>query len=121
MVSHRFRLPALFMALLALMAQLGVGASVPRADPIAAAGVLCHPHHNSDGTPSHAPAHLPDCPVCPLCAAIHAPAPTLVAVITAPPPPAVAVTATIERPPPATAAPAMPRPPAQPRAPPTLS
>jgi hypothetical protein len=119
MLNRRFPLSGLFAALLALMANLGVGAAVPRIDPIVGLGVLCHPEDS--GSPSKTPYHPADCPVCPLCVAMHAPAATLVASVTAPLPPAVAVVVKTELPPPSTAPPASYRPPSQPRAPPTVS
>jgi hypothetical protein len=119
MLNRRFPLPGLFAVLLALMANLGVGASVPRVDPIAGLGVLCHPEDS--GSPSKTPYHPADCPLCPLCVALHAPPATLVAAVTAPPPPGIAVVIRSELPPPSTAPPAPHRPPSQPRAPPTVS
>lgn len=121
MLSRRFQLHGLFAVLLALMAQLGAGASVPRINPVAVAGVLCHAEHDAGGKPSHVPGHPDDCPICPLCVALHAQPATLASAITAPRPPAIAVFVKIELPPPSTAPPAMPRPPSQPRAPPSVS
>ncbi len=121
MLSRRLNLHGLFAVLLALMAQLGVGATVPRLDPIAlvtGAAQLCHVDDDAGGTPNHAPGHPADCLICPLCAALHAPPATLVS---GPPelaPPGVAVVIRSELPPPSTAPPAPRRSPSQPRAPP---
>jgi hypothetical protein len=119
MLSRRFHLSGLFAVLLALMAQLGAGASVPRIDPIAGVGILCHTDDN--GAPSKAPHNPIDCPLCPLCAAVHAPLANIVSVIVTPEPILVAVVLKTELPPPSTAPPAAYRPPSQPRAPPIFS
>ncbi len=108
--------------LLALAVQLGLGSSVPRLDPLAQlAGmvVLCHPAE--PGRPAHAPAHLPDCLTCPLCAAVHAPPPTLIAGTIVLPPPQVPATAHAVLPPPSRAPPLRLRSRSQPRAPPFVS
>jgi hypothetical protein len=119
MSSRRFHLSGLFAVLLALMAQLGAGASVPRIDPVAGVGVLCH---DTGGAPSQVPSHHPaDCPVCPLCVALHAPSAALAAVIAAPVPRAIGAVVKAELPPPSTAPPAPFRPLSQPRAPPIFS
>jgi hypothetical protein len=120
MVSGRFHLFGLVAVLLALMAQLGAGATVARIDPLAAAGVLCHTEDN-DNTPAHAPNHPADCPQCPLCAAVHSQAVVLADVTQATQPALVLTVLRPELPPPATAPPAPHRPPSQPRAPPHLS
>jgi hypothetical protein len=116
--SHLF---GLFAVLLALMAQLGTGASIPRIDPIVAAGALCHTDDDDSGAPSRAPGHPPDCPVCPLCATLHVQAMALISNAQALTPPAFLATRRSELPPPSTAPPAPHRPPSQPRAPPTFS
>jgi hypothetical protein len=121
MLSHRFNLHGVFAALLALMVQLGVGASVPRLDTIVTAGVLCHAEDDAGGTPSKTPFHPADCLVCPLCIAVHASPAGLVAVVSLPMPPGAGVVVKTELPPPSTAPPARHRPARQPRAPPTLS
>jgi hypothetical protein len=119
MSSRRFHLSGLFAVLLALMAQLGAGASVPRIDPVAGVETLCH---DIGGAPSQVPSHHPaDCPVCPLCVALHAPPAALAAVIAVPAPRAIVVAVKTELPPPSTAPPAPHRPPSQPRAPPIFS
>ena len=84
MLSRRFHLPGLFAVLMALMALLGAGASVPQIDPITGTVILCHDDGGSGGTPSKAPDRPFDCPVCPLCIAMHVPAAPLVS--TAAPP-----------------------------------
>ncbi len=124
MLSRRFHLPGLFAVLLALMAQLGAGATVPRLDPIAlltGAATLCHIDDDQGGPPSPAPGHPADCLVCPLCAALHAPAAPLVASGPALTPPRLRTERRAELPPPSTAPPAPQRPPGQPRAPPITS
>jgi hypothetical protein len=121
MVNRRFHLHGLFAVLLALMAQLGAGASVPRFDPIAGAGTLCHTEDGAGGTPSKAPSHPDDCLVCPLCVALHAPSVVLITANTPLLSRTVGVVRKVELPPPSTAPPALNRPPSQPRAPPILS
>jgi hypothetical protein len=120
MVNRRFHLPGLFAVLLALTAQLGVGASVPRINPIAGVSVLCHTDA-SGHAPSHAPARMPDCPLCPLCGPLHMSLVTLVPAGASPVPPVVGIVLMTELPPPSTAPPAPHRPPSQPRAPPIFS
>jgi len=120
MVNSRFHLGGLLAVLLALMAQLGAGATVPRIDPVAGLGVLCHTD-DSDSGPSRGPAHSSDCLVCPLCVALHSPSVSLVPVVSVLVPPGVEVVVKAELPPPSTAPPAPHRPPSQPRAPPTFS
>ncbi|MEA2737469.1 MAG: hypothetical protein QOH05_776 [Acetobacteraceae bacterium] len=120
MVIRRFHLLGLFAVLLALMAQLGAGASVPRIDPVAVAGTLCHADDDGGG-PAKSPAHPADCPICTLCVALHAPSTALSAAVTAPIPPSIGVVLKTELPPPSTAPPSPHRPPGQPRAPPILS
>ena len=78
---HRLSSAGLMAALFALMVQIALGAIVPAPDPgaaVASAEVLCHTGGpNDDGSGSVPPLHSPDCLVCPLCAALHAPAPVL--------------------------------------------
>lgn len=122
MRNCRRSLSALFAALLALAAQLGVGASVPRPDPaVQLAGIvlLCHPV--DPGTPAHQPAHLPDCLFCPLCVAIHTPVPTLGSDVPVLQPPRLLALARMELPPPSRAPPVAQRRTSQPRAPPVFS
>jgi hypothetical protein len=121
MFSRRFRLPGLFAVLLALMAQLGAGGSVPADNPVADAAVLCHTD-DAGRAPAHTPGHHPiDCPICPLCAPLHVSLAALIPAGVKLPPPAVVVVARTELPPPSTAPPSPHRPPSQPRAPPTFS
>ena len=118
MLTRRFHLSGMFAVLLALMAQLGMGATVPRLDPIAGAAVLCH---DDRGAPPKAPGHNIDCLICPLCATLHAQMAVLATDAPALPPPAVLAVRRSELPPPSTAPPALHRPPSQPRAPPIFS
>ena len=119
MLNRRFHLPGLFAVLLALMAQLAAGASVPRIDPLTGAA-LCHAA-DPGGTPAKPPSHPPDCPICPLCVALHVASAALLPMIDSLPPPTLAVVGKTALPPPATAPPAPLRPASQPRAPPTFS
>jgi hypothetical protein len=121
MANRRFHLSGLFAVLLALMAQLGAGADVPRMDPVAGVEMLCHTDDDAGGTPSKSPSHSPDCPVCPLCVALHASPAALVPVIATLAAADAGVVLKVELPPPSTAPPASYRPPSQPRAPPTYS
>lgn len=112
------RIGGILGALLALMVQVAIGATVPRPDPVAvlySAETLCHsdvPHDGSD----HKPSPL-DCLVCTQCVALHAAQVALPDVPVLRPPlsgimrldgPSVRVTS----------APPSPRRPVQPRAPP---
>jgi len=121
MLNRRLHLHGFFAVLLALMAQLGIGASVPRINPVVAAGAPCHTEDDTGGTPSQTPSHPTDCLVCPLCIALNAPSATLAPTIATPMPLAGAVVLRTELPPPSTAPPAPHRPPSQPRAPPIFS
>jgi len=124
MLRRPLHLHGLFALLLALMAQLGAGASVPRLDPvlrITGAAALCHTTDDTGGTPNRSPAHPPDCLVCPLCVALHAQAIPLISEAAALAPPTVPAERRPELPPPSTAPPARHRPPSQPRAPPVYT
>jgi len=119
----RRSLTGLFLALLALMCQLAVGATVPAAaaqalDPLAGVARICH---SDDG--GQTPAHnhtAPDCQLCPLCAAFVTPAATLADTPTVPAPLAVALP--LAAPAPQATAPPSTRPPeTRPRGPPALS
>jgi hypothetical protein len=125
MLNRRLPLHGLLAVLLALMAQIGIGASVPRTDPLAiAAGVsdICHAADGSDETPgAPAPVHPLDCLVCPLCIALHTPAVALISPMSSLPAPQVVTVLRGELPPPSTAPPATRRPPSQPRAPPIIT
>jgi hypothetical protein len=108
-------------ALLALMVQIGIGASVQRPDRLAqiiGVETLCHASDDAGGPPGPAPAHPFDCLFCPLCAALHAPAPTPVSGMPIPAAPAAGIGVRADLPPPSTAPPLPQRPPGQPRAPP---
>lgn len=113
-------LPAVMAMLLALAVQLGLGAIVPRVEPLlqlAATQTLCHP-----GTPGQPqPPHPSECLLCAFCVAVHAPA-TMLAAATWQKLPALRIArAEAGLPPPARAPPSPFRPPHQPRAPPTLA
>jgi hypothetical protein len=116
--------PGLLAALLALMVQLGIGASVPRPNQlaqIAGAETLCQAPDGAAEPPSRAPVHPLDCLFCPLCAALHAPPATPVSGTPVLAPSTAAIVIRPELPPPSTAPPAPRRPPSQPRAPPIAS
>ena len=117
MLCRRFHLRGLLAVILALMAQIGAGASVPRIDPVASTVVLCHINDAGDA-PSKGSHHPADCPVCPLCVSFHASPAPLVTVMTVPIPRGIGIGLKTELPPPSTAPPAPHRPPSQPRAPP---
>ena len=123
MLNRRVPLCGLLAALLALMAQLGNGASVPQIDPltrIIGAESRCHASGGA-GDKSPAPIHPLDCPVCPICVVVHPPAVALVPDMAALRPTAVVVALRSGIPPPSTAPPSTYRTPGQPRAPPTTS
>jgi hypothetical protein len=125
MLNRRLPLHGLLAVLLALMVQLGTGARVPRADPLAIASDvsdICHATDGSGGPPSApAPAHPADCAVCPLCVALHTPAMALIVPVSSVPAPQIVTVLRGELPPPSTAPPANRHPPSQPRAPPLTS
>jgi hypothetical protein len=124
MVKRRVPLHGLMAALLALMAQLGIGASVPRFDPlaqIAAAATLCHAPDGAGGTQAPPPAHPLDCLVCLLCGPVHAPSAVLVAAETVPMSSVPEVAIRPELPPRSTAPPRLYHSSVQPRAPPAYS
>jgi len=124
MSVRRVPLHGLLIVLLALMVQIGTGALVPRpdlADALADINAICHAADESGGTPTHAPGHPADCPVCPLCLTLHAPAAVLVPGGVPLPPTRHVVVLRSELPPPSTAPPSSYRSPKQPRAPPILS
>jgi hypothetical protein len=91
---------------------------VPRIDPVAVAGVLCHA--DEDTPPAHRPSHPADCIVCPLCATLHVQPVVLAPAAPVLTPPAV-LPFRVGLPPPSTGPPAPHRPTSQPRAPPTNS
>jgi hypothetical protein len=119
------RLPAagVFLALLALVAQLAFGAVVPRPEVALAldeAGVICHAAAPSDGRTPPAHHHMPDCQFCPLCMSLATPGIVLPGAGPNPPSPLAAVFRRPGLPPPATAPPVPALLSAQPRGPPVL-
>ncbi len=115
-------MPGLIAVLLALMVQLGVGATVPRSGPVAlTAGTICHVEGPAGSNGDAPPSHETDCLVCPLCAAIHGPASVVLNPQVVLPAPSVVQITRAELPPPSTAPPSAQRPPNQPRAPPAVS
>ena len=124
MLNRRVSVHGLLAVLLALMAQLGTSATVPRLDPLArviSAEILCHAPDGAGDTPAPAPMHPFDCLVCPLCVALHAPPIVLIFDVGAHTPSAAIVALRSGLPPPSTAPPSSDHPPSQPRAPPTIS
>jgi hypothetical protein len=124
MANRRLHISGLIAVLLALMAQLGAGAVVPRIDPLAdlaAAQAICHGADETGAPADQAPNHSTDCLVCPLCVAVHAPQLALIAAPAEVPVPSVAPVRRAGLLPPATAPPAPARPPQQPRAPPAYA
>jgi hypothetical protein len=120
MLNRRVPFRGLLAVLLALIAQLGTGASVPQIDPltrIIGAESLCHASGGA-GDKSPAPIHPLDCPIC---VVVHPPAVALVPDMAALRPTAVVVALRSEIPPHSTAPPSTYRTPGQPRAPPTTS
>jgi hypothetical protein len=122
MTQRRIPASGLFLALLALVAQLAFGAVVPRPElavVLDEAGVICHAATPSDGTtpPAH-PHHMPDCQFCPLCVSLATPGIVLPGDGPHPPPPPVAAFRRPGLPPPATAPPVAALLSAQPRGPP---
>jgi hypothetical protein len=110
--------------LLALMVQLGTGATVPRLDPLAqiiGGEILCHAPDGAGDTPAPAPMRPFDCLVCPLCVAMHAPSIIPISDAAIPMPSAAVAVLRCELPPPSTAPPSSRRPSSQPRAPPAIS
>jgi len=125
MTHHRIPAPGLFLALLALVAQLAFGAVVPRPEVALAldeAGTICHASAQSDGTgpPAHHD-HMPDCQFCPLCMSLATPGIVLPDATPRPPRPQVTAFHRPELPPPATAPPLAALLTAQPRGPPGLT
>jgi hypothetical protein len=110
----------LFFALLAIVAQLTLAATVPAsAVTLADVTVLCQ-HDNTPSAPVAPPHHTPDCLVCFFCHAVPGP----VALIATPPILPVPITVRTARMailPPPTAPPSPQHPPSQPRAPPATS
>src|ERR1700760_3329394 len=123
MLSHGCPLHGLFAALMALVMQLAVGASVPRLDPvrqIADVAILCHAADDAGGGPAKVPSHLIDCLLCSHCIAAQPQIPP----VPAPPylvPPRVQQVRRAEMPPPSRAPPLRLWAATQPRAPPFFS
>jgi hypothetical protein len=126
-MSHRrTSASGLLFALLALVAQLVSGATIPHLTSlgmtelavIADATTICHAHESSDQAP--APPHNPeDCQVCPLCASLSGGAFAIAADPVLPTPRIILVAPTVILPP-ATAPPAVLVLAAQPRGPPAI-
>ena len=75
-MNGRSRFPrlGLLAALFALAVQLAVGATVPFPPSGSGHAAICHA--GEPGEPPNGPAHhMPDCALCPLCVALHHPAP----------------------------------------------
>lgn len=124
MLNRRVPLHGLLAVLLALMAQLGIGASVPRIDvfaQIVGVNALCHAADERGANPSQPPIHPADCLVCPLCIAVHAPAAILIYERAVVMHRGIIAVLRPELPPPSTAPPSHHWPPSQPRAPPIYS
>jgi hypothetical protein len=135
MVIRRLHPLGLLAVLMALLAQLALGATVPDGDMAQdsnEAGFICQSFVWDDttqvagvkdaGEPTTPAPHDPDdCPICAQCLVMHLPGVVLLPVIAILPPPSVVVVQRTELPPPSTAPPAPHRPPSQPRAPPVLS
>ena len=125
MLNRRVPLYGLLAVLLALMAQLGIGASVPRVGVFAqiagAEAPLCHAADERGPNPAQPPIHPADCLVCPLCIVVHTPAATLMCEGVVAINRGVVTVLRPELPPPSTAPPTHHRLPSQPRAPPIYS
>jgi len=113
----------LFLALLALVAQMAFGAAVPGPEMtlvLNGAGVICHAGAPSGSTPPPHHHHMPDCQFCPLCMSLAAPGIVLPSAGPTPPSPPVATLRLPGLPPPATAPPIAAMLAARPRGPPIL-
>jgi hypothetical protein len=120
MRQTRHTLTGILGALLALMVQIAVGATVPQTDPVASvfsAETLCHTDQPSDGSDHKAPPLA--CLACPFCVVVHAQAVALPSAPVLRPPSAKRLRVVLPdmavSPPPS-----LPRPPGQPRAPPLV-
>jgi len=121
MIQRRISPLGLLFTLLALMAQLGSGAVVPRMEVMTALGdvtAICHADETSDQAPP-VPHHPADCPICPLCVSLSAAAFAIMADPVLPTPRLVIVAPAVILPP-ATAPPATLVLAARPRGPPAL-
>ena len=113
----------LFLALLALVAQMAFGAAVPGPEMtlvLNGAGVICHAGAPSGSTPPPHHHHMPDCQFCPLCMSLATQGVVLPSAVAHPPPPQLADFRRPGLPPPATAPPLKALLAAQPRGPPVL-
>ena len=124
MTQRRIPAAGLFLALLALVAQLAFGAMVPRPEVALAlqdASAICHADAPSDSTTPPAHHHqAPDCQFCPLCMSLATPGIVLPGGVPNPPPPRTIAFRRPGLPPPATAPPIAAPLAAQPRGPPAL-
>ena len=112
----------LFLALLALIAQLGFSLGAPQsaaAEALIQAATICHGDTGADSGQLPAPAHHSDCVLCPLCVSATGTVALLAPTDPALPARKTLVIARAAITPPTTAPPASPRFAAQPRAPPT--
>lgn len=121
---RRISAPGLFVALLALAAQLAFGAIVPRPEValvLQGAGVICHT--SPPGAPPQPIQHRhnPDTLLCPLCTALATPGIVLLGGAPSLSPPQLIAFHRPGLPPPATAPPSHARLAAQPRGPPALA
>ena len=131
MSSRRRSFRGMLAALLALIAQVALGAAAPQAElrlaaansvaAALAAAPICHADEADNDAPGQKPAHSNDCLTCPLCTSAHAPTFALAAPPVAVPAPPELLAARPELPPPATAPPVFAWTTNQPRAPPALS
>jgi hypothetical protein len=132
MTQRRIPASGLFLALLALVAQLAFGAVVPRPEVALLLndfGTICHAPAPSDRTapsdgtkpPVQHHHNAPDCLFCPLCMSLATPGIVLPDAMPGPPPPQVAAFRRPGLPPPATAPPVAALLSAQPRGPPALA
>jgi hypothetical protein len=125
MNKRRISASGLFLALLALVAQLAYGAVVPRPEialVLDDVGVICHADVSPHGTTPPAQHHpMPDCQFCPLCMSLATPGIVLPGAIPHLLPPQVAIFRRPGLPPPATAPPVAALLSAQPRGPPALA
>jgi hypothetical protein len=125
MTLHRIPASGLFLALLALVAQLAFGAVVPRPEVALVldhAGDICHAPGPRDGTtpPAHHH-HMPDCQFCPLCMSLATPGMVLPDAAPHPPRPQIAAFRRLGLPPPAIVPPVDALYTAQARGPPVLA
>src|ERR1700742_2574158 len=111
MFSRRQPVWGMLLALLALGAQIVVGAASAQAElrlaasnfiaATLAAAPICHTDDSGSSAPGQRPAHSNDCLTCPLCVSAHAPAFALAAPPVVVPAPPDLLTARPELPPPA--------------------